>query len=112
MKRTGVLFALFLAASAGAQTYDIPPVPNNEPLSDAIGFWENLGQVKSTAEDPQPDVTFYSQGAVPRAFMRTGGQVSFVLGRHDTLTTTPDTLHRLDMSPTGEMAQEADPVGG
>ncbi len=111
MKRTGVLFALFLAASAGAQTYDIPPVPNNEPLSDAIGFWENLGQVKSTAEDPQPDVTFYSQGAVPRAFMRTGGQVSFVLGRHDTLTTTPDTLHRLDMSPTGEMAQEADPVG-
>ncbi|MFN3874394.1 MAG: hypothetical protein ACK4L7_00590 [Flavobacteriales bacterium] len=78
-------------------------------MKDAIGFWENKGQVKTTAEQPATEVKYYTQGAYPRAYFQSKTRISFVLASRDTTVTVPDTLYRLDMRCVGNNARDVDP---
>lgn len=112
MKRI-VTCSLVLAAglSASAQSIYIPPDYFGEDYKKSIGFWENDNQVVTTDGHPAKDVRFYSEGGMPRAYLRERSQVSFTLAHVDTIIATMDTLWRLDMRPYGPHAQVASPVG-
>lgn len=101
---------LIAGLSATAQTIYIPPDYSGEDYKKSIGFWENKGQVINTDGSPAKNVLFYSEGGLPRAYLRDRSQVSFVVARVDTNIATLDTLYRLDMRPYGPHAQAVSPV--
>jgi hypothetical protein len=79
-------------------------------LKDAIGFWENRKQVKTTQELSASDVLYYTQGASPRVYFQRKGVASFVLAKRDTSIAIPDTLYRLDMKCVGPNANDIEPT--
>ncbi len=91
-----------------AQT--MPPDPYNDVLRSSYGLWENTGWVIDTQGDLREDVQYVTEGAQPRAYIRRGGKISFVLASVDTTSSTLDTLRRLDMELVGEGAQHPDAV--
>lgn len=111
MKRL-VTCSLVLAANlaVSAQSIYIPPDYFGEDYKKSIGFWENEGQVITTDGYKTKDVLYYSEGGLPRAYLRDKSQVSFVVARIDTSIATADTLYRLDMRPYGNTAQQVTPV--
>lgn len=62
----------------------------------------NAGQVIDTEGDLRPDVEFYSEGGMVRRYVRDNGSTAFVINNAD--TTGHDTLLRVDMIASGEMA--------
>lgn len=62
----------------------------------------NEGQVIDTEGDPRPDVLFCSEGGMVRRYVRDNGSTAFVINNAD--TTGHDTLLRVDMIASGEMA--------
>jgi len=100
---------MLLGASLLAQP-DFPPDYYNEALKDAIGFWENRKQVKTTQELSASDVLYYTQGASPRVYFQRKGVASFVLAKRDTSIAVPDTLYRLDMKCVGPNANDIEPT--
>lgn len=105
---TGSLL-LVSSFSALAQPY-IPPDYFLEPYKETIGFWEDKGQVIDTQGSPASDVLYYSEGGLPRAYLRDKSKVSFVVAHVDTNLATPDTLWRLDMQPYGDHARNVTPI--
>lgn len=81
-----------------------------EPNKGSIGFWENRGQVKNEQGQPVQNVSYYSQGAYPRAYFQKNSRFSLVL-QHP-VGTSPNALivsHRLDIRPYE--AASISPVG-
>lgn len=72
MKRL-VTCSLVLAANlaVSAQSIYIPPDYFGEDYKKSIGFWENEGQVITTDGYKTKDVLYYSEGGLPRAYLRT-----------------------------------------
>ncbi len=89
-----------------AQT--MPPDPYNDVVRPSYGLWENTGWVIGTDGQPREDIQFVTEGAQPRAYIRKGGKISFVMASVDTICSTLDTLRRLDMELVGEGAQHPD----
>lgn len=87
-----------------------PPDLYGEALKDVMGFWENRGQVKDINEQAVPDVLYYTQGALPRAYFQRKGVISFTLAKRDTSIAVADTLYRLDMKCVGEHARDVAPT--
>lgn len=89
----------------------IPPdfYPNDIPAESA-GFPINAGQVVFTNGDPATDVAYYSEGLFPQVFVQNGSKMSFVIATADTSAGTEDTLRRVDMTLTGELASWKDHV--
>ncbi|MBP8824795.1 MAG: hypothetical protein KBH07_14220 [Flavobacteriales bacterium] len=102
--------AHFTSALVSAQSVYIPPDFFQEDYKKSIGFWKDKGQVVATDGHKTKDVLYYSEGGLPRAYLRDRSQVSFVLARVDTSIATLDTLYRLDMRPYGASAQAVTPV--
>jgi hypothetical protein len=88
----------------------MPPDPYNDVLKSSYGLWENTGWVIDTQGDLRQDVQYVTEGAQPRAYIRRGGKISFVLASVDTTSSTLDTLRRLDMELVGEGALHPDAV--
>ncbi|HRO38910.1 MAG TPA: hypothetical protein PLY76_04505 [Flavobacteriales bacterium] len=99
-----------LGLVVSAQSIYIPPDYFGEEYKKSIGFWRNMGQVMTTDGHKTKDVLYYSEGGLPRAYLRDRSQVSFVLAHIDTSIATMDTLWRLDMRPFGPHAQAVTPV--
>jgi len=97
-----------LATQALGQQF--PPDLYGEALRNTIGFWENRGQLKSTNEQPVPEVLYYTEGALPRAYFQRKGTISFVLTKRDTMIAIPDTLYRLDMNCVGHNVADVAPT--
>jgi hypothetical protein len=79
-----------------------------DQIKQNFGFWQNDGQVLDTDGNARPDIQYYSEGSTPNVFIRRQGAMSLVLAKMDTVMNTLDTLHRLDMSFTGENFQAPD----
>ncbi len=81
-----------------------------EACKETIGFFENQGQFKSPTGLPVPELMYYTQGAMPRAFFRKNSTMSIVV--HEPTSMAPNTsllAHRLDVRPYA--AASVDPVG-
>lgn len=87
----------------------IPPDGHGEAENRAIGFTQNMGQLRHPDGTPANEVSFYSEGGLPRAFIRAGSKVSFVMSQVDTSLSTIDTLRRVDMTVVGELSNEVTP---
>lgn len=88
----------------------MPPDPQNDVVRPSYGLWENTGWVIGTDGQPREDIQFVTEGAQPRAYIRKGGKVSFVVASVDATSSTLDTLRRLDMELVGEGAQHPDAI--
>lgn len=93
MKRL-VTFSLVVISvlALSAQSIYVPPDYFGEEYKESIGFWQNKGQIINTQGHEVKDVLFYSEGGIPRAYLRDKARISFVLGRVDTIMSTLDTL--------------------
>ena len=87
---------------------DIIEPPDDEPVSSAYSYIENLGQLLNTDQDPASDVKYYSTGSSPKVYFE-DESIFFVLSA---MTGLPDTsgngdsilYHRCEM-----LFHEADP---
>ncbi|MBL0044587.1 MAG: hypothetical protein IPP33_09385 [Flavobacteriales bacterium] len=82
-----------------------------DAYSDAVGYWANQGQCRTTLGNPCPTVLYYSQNAYPAVKLMTESKVRMVVAKRDTLLDVPDTLYAVDIIPTGELAQLVTPEG-
>jgi hypothetical protein len=81
-----------------------------EACKETIGFFENKGQFKSPAGLPVPELMYYTQGAMPRAFFRKNSTMSIVVQQPTSMApNAPQLAHRLDVRPYA--AANVDPVG-
>lgn len=81
-----------------------------EACKGSIGFWENRGQIKNEQGQPVPNVSYYSQGAYPRAYFQKNSRFSLVLQQPTgTSPNDPVMSHRLDIRPYG--AASVSPLG-
>lgn len=94
----------------GQDTINLPPDFYGEALREAYAAWENTGWVRNTSGALEPNIKYVTDGATPRAYLKRGGAMSLVLASIDTSIATVDTLHRLDLSFDGELAQHPDPI--
>ena len=62
-----------------------------------------------TDGDTVPQIEYYTEGGVPRAFIGEDSKVSLVVRLNDTSSTNVDTLIRVDMQPTGELVNYVKP---
>lgn len=95
-------------ASVGQQLY-VPPDLYQDAPHETIGFWKELGQSRDTEGDTITSLRYYSKGAFPKIWMHDRSRVSFTMVRRNIAGL--DTLHRMDMQPTGANAAFVDPVG-
>lgn len=102
MKKQIVSFAATVVLVLPSQAQDPPPDFYGDYLKESFGFWKNNGQVLDTDDDARPDIQYYSEGSTPAIFIRRSASLSLVLAYRDTTVGTPDTLHRLDISFSGE----------
>ncbi|HPF92231.1 MAG TPA: hypothetical protein PLL57_16330, partial [Flavobacteriales bacterium] len=80
-----------------------------EACKETIGFWENQGQIKDPAGLPVPQLLYYTEGAMPRAYFRKNSTMSIVVHEPTSLLpNTPLLAHRLDVRPYN--AANVDPV--
>ncbi|HMN06140.1 MAG TPA: hypothetical protein PKD45_10460 [Flavobacteriales bacterium] len=96
-----------MAFNASAQY--IPPDPFNDNLKASYGIWPNMGQVTDDQGNTVPDVSFYTTGAMPRAFFRKDASFSLVVATRDTVAQV-DTLRRLDITCVGPTANAPEPI--
>jgi hypothetical protein len=75
---------------------------------ESYGIWPNEGQVTDLDGNAVPDISFYTSGALPRAYFRKSGLFSLVLGTGDSVSV--DTLRRLDVACVGPHANYPDPI--
>ena len=68
-----------------------------EDASTAISFIENRGQLADTSGAEVTEVRFYNTSAYPATYYQ-DDKLSFVTASIDTSASTPDTLHRVDMT--------------
>lgn len=110
MKHSTLSTAALLCAglSVSAQYY-IPPDFYNDMERQSYGIWPNAGQLTNDLGQAVPEVSFYTTGALPRAYFRKEGSFSLVLATSDTLANV-DTLRRLDITCVGTQANFPDPV--
>ena len=80
--RKSILFLLLVLGilAAQAQVY-VPPDFYGEPYKESFGFWPNEGQVIDSNGDHRPDISYVSDGALPKLFMLKETQMSFVFGK-------------------------------
>ncbi len=105
------ILALMALIPAMAFTQYVPPDLYGETYMRSIGFWENMGQVIDTDDQPREDIKFYSEGGFPKAYLRDKSRVSFTVAVVDSNVATVDTLYRLDMRPYGPRANQVAPIG-
>ncbi len=80
-----------------------------EACKETIGFWENQGQIKSPNGLPLPNLLYYSQGAMPRAYFQKNSTMSIVVHEPTSMAANAPLLaHRLDVRPY--LAASVDPV--
>ncbi len=70
---------------------------NNEPVSPAYQFYENLGQVVDINHNLVPKVKYSNNFANPSLYFQ-NTLMSYAFGHIDTILSTPDTVQRIDMS--------------
>ena len=92
-----------------AQPYYIPPDPYGDIDNANYGIWRNLGQVVDQQGDSVPSISWYTTGALPRAYFHKNGVFSLVLATRDTVAGV-DTLRRLDVTCAGPNANYPNPV--
>jgi hypothetical protein len=68
-----------------------------EPMLASHAYEENRGQLLGANGLPANDIAFYTQGANPTVFAADAG-ISLVWLSGDTSATTPDSIHRIDLS--------------
>lgn len=71
-----------------------------EAPSSAYSYLTNRGQLLDVNNNPVPDVKLYTLNANPNLYI-SSDKVSYVFSRIDTIDTTPDTLHKVDMTLVG-----------
>ncbi|HMQ47904.1 MAG TPA: SBBP repeat-containing protein [Saprospiraceae bacterium] len=85
----------YMTVSYAKKTVVIPP--DEEATSAAISFIENRGQLTDTSGTAVTTVKYYATGSYPPLYIQQN-KFSYVLSRIDTISSTPDTLHRVDVS--------------
>jgi hypothetical protein len=66
--------------------------PNNIFL-----YYENRGQLINTSGDPVPEIRYYTNNTNPEFYIK-DDSLSFVFAHVDTMASTEDTLHRIDVT--------------
>ncbi len=69
---------------------------NGEVASNTFQFYENKGQLINTDTLPIPGVKYYTNDAAPALYFQ-NTSLSYVFSKIDTIESTPDTLHRIDL---------------
>ncbi len=111
-----LIVALLLSACLIPGLEAQPPVfyPDyyNDFEREGYTLWENPnpGWVINTNGQLQTDVQYVAASDPVRTYIRKNAQMSFVISRSDTIASTLDTLHRLDMRLVGDYAQYPDAV--
>ncbi|MBK9759881.1 MAG: hypothetical protein IPO90_07920 [Flavobacteriales bacterium] len=107
MKQLLVSLTLGVITPCCSWAQDLPPDFYHDAQGKATAFWENPtpGYVIDTEGDLRPEVQYVSDGGAPRTFICRESRLSFQLASVDTTPGIPDTIHRLDMSFTGELFQ-------
>jgi len=80
-----------------------------EPDKPTYSYWRNKGQVTDTDRNPRPDVKFYTDGGLPRTYLRGASTITFTRSIVDTILATPDTTWRVDLRFTGGKERMVDP---
>jgi hypothetical protein len=70
---------------------------NNETPSNNYMYFENKGQIVDTSFASVSDVKYYSHNTYPSFYFKNRSQ-SFLFSRIDTISSTNDTLHRIDLN--------------
>jgi len=70
---------------------------NGELPSNNFMYYANKGQLIGTNDTLVPDIKFYTHNTYPSFFIKNNSS-SFVFARIDTIATTNDTLHRIDLT--------------
>lgn len=107
---TLIVSACFLSLTAWGQGPFIPPDAFGEPASSSLSFYENQGQLLSTSGQLIPEIKYYSRAALPAVYMA-DYRVSFLYSAIDTIASTPDSIHRVDMMAFGDASQFSSPQG-
>lgn len=99
-----VLCLLGACALSNAQQQTHPRDIYDDAPKTSIAFWANPSPyyVIDTDGELRADVQYVSDGAEPRAFICRNGRVTYQLASIDTTLGAQDTIHRLDMSFSGE----------
>lgn len=108
-KSTLCLLLVFGILAVQAQTY-IPPDFYGESYTESYGFWPNEGQVIDSYGDLRSDISYVSDGTLPKLFMRRETQMSFVFGKSSNDSLSLDSIFRIDMTLVGEGVQNVDPT--
>jgi len=106
------LFALFISATtlnAAAQGLYVPPTFDGDPGKSGRLRANSPAWVADTEGDLAQQVRFVSEGGPLTVYALTNSTLSFVRAVRDTSEATPDTLYRIDMKVSGEMARSRDP---
>jgi hypothetical protein len=80
-----------------------------QPYELGVGYWENKGQCLDESGQASADLLYYSEGARPGVMLHNESRFSLFLRINDTLSTTLDTLKRVDLWPVGELATAVSP---
>lgn len=78
----------------------IPVDLSAEPPSPAHTYYQNKGQVANTSGTPVFNLSAYTNHVSPAVYL-SDTAVSFVYAQEDTVASTQDTLHRVDMTLVG-----------
>jgi hypothetical protein len=70
--------------------------PDNESMSNSFNYVENKGQLLNTNSQIADEVKFYTNNQSPSLYFH-NDMISMVVASVDTLSTTQDTMHRVDM---------------
>ncbi|PIP55027.1 MAG: hypothetical protein COX07_02120, partial [Bacteroidetes bacterium CG23_combo_of_CG06-09_8_20_14_all_32_9] len=69
---------------------------NGEAPQNSFLFYENKGQLINTSDSLVPEIKYYVQNSTPEYYIKKNS-FSFVFARVDTIPSTTDTLHRIDV---------------
>lgn len=70
---------------------------NNETAAGNFLFYKNSGQLVNTSNQAIPNVKFYTNNTSPQYYIN-NNSYSFVFAHVDTVASTQDTLHRIDLT--------------
>jgi len=101
------LCILGLSVCTNAQIDTIPDLFGDQ-YSGHLGYRQNAGQARDSHGYARPDVRFVSEGANPQIALRENSTVSLYMASIDSTQQTEDTLYRIDVTVTGELANEVD----
>ena len=85
---------------------------DNESPSPSYWFYSNQGQITDVNNSKAENVMFYTDKTSPNMYINSNSSMSFVFSKIDTISTTSDTIQRVDLTFESSRTAKAYPVDG